>query len=667
MLLFVPNCLCCFLLPQATVVLKSMGGSSIVCEHKLGGGRKRCSYTPGSTVQDWLLLQHTAARGSSAGGTSSSQQEPSSPATAVATGKHVPGVSQVSVRHDAAGFSGAWLLQCVIVQHLQSGEWWQFDNRSSWIKGSQQAKAVAARDEGSTPTAAVTVFEPANAASSAAPPSARQLQLSASGVAANCPSDPMPRSSAAGHSVPQPVQQTSRAAQQQQTQAQFALASSSSAQAATGSSPSGATAARVEKAAHATLAVINTSNARASVAAAAAVAAAGADDAASTASRGDSTVGAAGGFVPLDDVELKLRGSPRRSCSPSPTHKLRQPQEQQPSGQEAAAASSSLPAAAVFEVSSLRGIAAMVSRAAAPAAAATAAAWDVLGSRRNSVGELRHPASRRVSGSVAPAKIVPLAALRGSSSSGGGGGEEGIRSARESGTGSAAAAGSVDSPEDGSLGLSCRISRTLTHSSDGTPCRLVRCSSSYLGRTSSSNARQLQEQEQQRGVHFLEWAEQVEFDAAAMQTRNGAGSSGTSSSSSIQSFTEEQLLEAQGGWEFVRPPDTSSSYTTLIDSQLPAPAAVGASAGSARQAAVPAVVGAGKGSLSGAAGGSGELQEVQLVVTKPSSLLNKGGVGRYQLRIYTADKIGAALPAGQHLCVEVMGSTGAVLSTQLPR
>jgi hypothetical protein len=202
----------------------------------------------------------------------------------------------------------------------------------------------------------------------------------------------------------------------------------------------------------------------------------------------------------------------------------------------------------------------------------------------------------------------------------------------------------------------------------------VRCSSSsYLGRTSSSNARQLQEQEQQRGVHFLEWAEQVEFDAAAMQTcHTGAGSSGTSSSSSIQSFTEEQLLEAQGGWEFVRPPDASSSYTTLIDPQVPPAAAAGGSAGSARQAAVApaaAAVGAANTSLSGAAGGSGELQEVQLVVTKPSSLLNKagGGGGGYQLRIHTADKIGAALPAGQHVYVEVMGSTGAVLATQLPR
>ena len=49
---------------------------------------------------------------------------------------------------------------------------------------------------------------------------------------------------------------------------------------------------------------------------------------------------------------------------------------------------------------------------------------------------------------------------------------------------------------------------------------------------------------------------------------SGVGSSGTSSSSSsIQSFTEEQVLEAQGGWEFVRSPEASSSYTTLITSQ----------------------------------------------------------------------------------------------------
>jgi hypothetical protein len=186
--------------------------------------------------------------------------------------------------------------------------------------------------------------------------------------------------------------------------------------------------------------------------------------------------------------------------------------------------------------------------------------------------------------------------------------------------------------------------------------------------------RRLQEQEQQRGVHFLEWAEQVEYDAAAMQARQtSAGSSGTSSSSSIQSFTEEQLLEAQGGWEFVRPPDASSSYTTLIDTQIPPAAAAGASAGSERQAALSAApaaaVGAANRSVSGAAGGSGELQEVLLVVTKPTSLLNKAGVGSggYQLRIHTSDKIGAALAPGQHVCVEVMGSTGAVLSTQLPR
>jgi hypothetical protein len=57
----------------------------------------------------------------------------------------------------------------------------------------------------------------------------------------------------------------------------------------------------------------------------------------------------------------------------------------------------------VFEMSSLRGIAAMVSRAAAPAAAAaTAVACDLLGSPRSSVGELRQPGARRVSGSIAP-------------------------------------------------------------------------------------------------------------------------------------------------------------------------------------------------------------------------------------------------------------------------
>jgi hypothetical protein len=54
------------------------------------------------------------------------------------------------------------------------------------------------------------------------------------------------------------------------------------------------------------------------------------------------------------------------------------------------------------------------------------------------------------------------------------------------------------------------------------------------------------------------------LDAAMQTCHTGAGSSGTSSSS-IWSFTEEQLLEAQGGWEFVHPPDARSSYTTLID------------------------------------------------------------------------------------------------------
>lgn len=628
-----PDCMRLCLHAQATVLITGMTGS-ICCEHKLGGGRKRCSYPPSSTVQDWLLLQHTAARSS---GSNSN--------TAPASQRHAPGVSVVAVSHDAAGFSGAWLLDCVIVQHLSSGEWWQFDNRAGWIKGTQQAKAVAAARGAAGQESEGAAQE---GDSSAAKPLPQQLQLSASGVAANCPLEAMPRSSSSSSGrVTQQGEQAGMPPQPQQVQPP---------------APAGGA---------------NCSSTCAPSTRADTAAAYGAGDDASTVSNGDAGLCAApGGFVPLDDVELKLRGSSRgsrsRSCSPSPTHRTQQQQQQQRTGQdraEAARSAASAAAAAVVEAAGLRSIAAVVSRAAAPAAAATAAAWDALGaSWRSSAGELRHPtAARRVSGSIAQAKMVPLQAGGSSSSrsSSGGGSSEGCKLAALQAPETDAETASGAAPAEGC----CRVSRTLTHSSDGTPCRLVRCNSSYLGRTSSSSAQQLQEQgRQQRGVHFQGWAEQVVFDPAAMQGRC-IGSSGTSSSSSIQSFTEEQLLEAQSGWEFVRPPDASSSYTTLIDSQMAGAAA--APAGRGQAGAVAAVSSCPFASIpaSGATGGSGELQEVALIETKPVSLLDKarGGGCEYQLRLHTANKVSAALPAGQQVFVEVLGSTGALLTTQLPR
>ena len=75
------------------------------------------------------------------------------------------------------------------------------------------------------------------------------------------------------------------------------------------------------------------------------------------------------------------------------------------------------------------------------------------------------------------------------------------------------------------------------------------------------------------------------------------------------------------------------------------------------------------GAFSAAGVGGDDLQEVSLVVAKPAGPGKAGGGGgsEYQLRIYTAYKIGAALPSGQHVCLEVLGSTGALLTTQLPR
>jgi hypothetical protein len=642
-------------------------------------------------VQDWLLLRPAAPQHSAAH-TTDALQSAAQPQTVP------PGISLVLVRHDAAGFSGAWLLQSVVVQHLKTGDWWQFGNRGGWIKGSNQAKAVTAR----AAAAAAVAATDASGSSSGGPVSAaagsdgggvgsmqgtsstagrgadegtagstgprvskvRQLHLTASGIAANCPLPPMPCSSSSSTDRSAPLLQAT-AVQQQQGLSDTAGAAASTTAAAPADPATSQSAAP---------AGINCD-----------VSAVGKED--------SSLPYPAAASVPLDDVELKLRGSPRkgasssRSRSPSPTHRGAQQQQQQltPSlatrpGDAATASHAPTSGAAAAggaagllrEGGSLRSIAAMVSRAAQPAAAATAAAWDALGSRRSSAGELRgQQQGRRGSGSIAPAKMVPLVVTRGSSSSGGDGSEEGSQPAATAA--SLAAAGTAAAGD----GLTCRVSRTLTHSSDGTPCRLVRCSSSYLGRTSSSGARQQQEAGE-RGVHFLEWAEQVEFDAAAMQSRRGgaaAGSSSSSGSSSVQSFTEEQLLEAQGGWEFVRPPESTSSYTTLID---PTPSAAAAAVSAAATGPGMGPVSrtlqppeATRGGLYSSSAGpsAGDLQEVPLVSSKPVSLMNKAGGGgaQYQLRIHTADKMGAALPAGQHVCVEVLGSTGILLTSQLPR
>lgn len=552
---------------------------------------------------------------------------------------------QLFVAHDAAGFSGAWLLEAAILQHLKSGDWWQFDNRGAWIKGTQQAKAVTAKH-----TAAVkdgSEQRHADGAGQAAP--ARQLHLSASGIAANCPLPAVPSSNTSGDGkvVPPDNNGTGSCSKQQHREAPYGAALPA-AQHRAGADAAGAATLLVQP-----------------------QAAAASPGGGGSLSECGSIACLGSGFVPLDDVELKLRGSPRgsprrmgsaasRSCSPSPTHKAASQQRQGLLHDHASGSSSAAGVAASRPpAASLQGIAALVSRA---AAAAPVAAWDALSSRRSSAGDLRHPTGRRVSGSIAPAKMVPLLVGSNRSSS-----SEDFSIAAESTGERQEGKGCPEQVAAGS-GLECTASSALTHSSDGKPCRLVRCSSSYLGRSSSSSGAQLTTHEQ-RGVRFLEWAEQVEFDAAALQGRSTVAghSSGTSSSSSIQSFTEEQLLEAQGGWEFVRPPEASSSYTTLIKAD-----SCGGRAGSCP--AIPADQGslaaaAAASTARGGGAGSGELQEVSLVMSKPVSLVNKarGGGSEYQLHVYTADKIAAALPAGQQVCVQVLGSTGALLTTQLPR
>eukprot|EP00775_Hariotina_reticulata_P003358 gene3358-3633_t len=63
-------------------------------------------------VQDWLLLP----------------------------GREPAGFTGLRVWHESPGFrlepySSSWLLDWALVQHVKTGEWWQFENRGGWIKG----------------------------------------------------------------------------------------------------------------------------------------------------------------------------------------------------------------------------------------------------------------------------------------------------------------------------------------------------------------------------------------------------------------------------------------------------------------------------------------------------------------------------------------------------
>lgn len=149
-------------------------------------------------------------------------------------------------------------------------------------------------------------------------------------------------------------------------------------------------------------------------------------------------------------------------------------------------------------------------------------------------------------------------------------------------------------------------------------------SATYLG----SRARKV--------VRFQQWAQQLEYEA-------GSSSDG---GSSLASLTEEQLLEAQGEYEFTTYAGPMTGYGDLLlggtdaiaGTASAAAAAVASSSSniSAFQAA------AAVGQRGGSDGGAATLQEVPLVASKPSHK-----AAEYKLRLYTADKLTAGLPGGQ--------------------
>jgi hypothetical protein len=124
--------------PSIQVIISLTGAASgTTHELQLANGT-RCSLTTGSTMQDWLCL---------------GSAEPS-------------GFSRVRVWHDGQGYASAWLLEWLLLQHMRSGEWWQYAVSNSNSSGSSSSTGwIKGGGVGS----------------------ARELRLVASGLQENCP------------------------------------------------------------------------------------------------------------------------------------------------------------------------------------------------------------------------------------------------------------------------------------------------------------------------------------------------------------------------------------------------------------------------------------------------------------------------------------------------
>jgi len=224
-------------------------------------------------------------------------------------------------------------------------------------------------------------------------------------------------------------------------------------------------------------------------------------------------------------------------------------------------------------------------------------------------------ATRRLSGSLLPpvVRLVPLATISqsqdGSSARSSGGGGEGARRVSDTSQAHAAGASAHSHPPSAAKG----------------------------------------------SVRFGRYAEQLEFEQA--------GGPGGSDDSSVISFTEEQLLEAQGEGEITTysaaaGPD-GYDYTTAL---LPAAEGVEARSEGAEQQQQQAISVVDESSINGA------FEEVALSKAAASrqAAAAAQATAEYRLRLITGDRLSAGLASGQRIWVEIQGPEGS-FSQELPR
>ncbi|KAI8476312.1 MAG: hypothetical protein J3K34DRAFT_273351 [Monoraphidium minutum] len=359
--------------------------------------------------------------------------------------------------------------------------------------------------------------------------------------------------------------------------------------------------------------------------------------------------------APLDEVELQHRGSPRcarsrslsRSRSSSPT-RLSSAGGPLECGGLSASAGEGDP----YPQQQFCGL---------PAGAAAPPEGSACGQEPR--GAPQPLALRRVSGTSQPAvlRMVPLAAFSRSTDEGEGGEDGDCCGAGARASPARAGAASPLEPAAGAAVASLSLSAAEAPRGGGAAAAAAAAAA-------------------RKGVRFGQFAEQLEFDAGG---RGGSDDGG----SSVVSFTEEQLLEAQGGDELTTYGSELAwgggagldSYQRLAaggGGSGPGGGGPGGGAGQQQDAEQQQQLqqqhrgGEQQADLGAAGGGGGGVAAWEPVALSEAAaaLRPASKAAEYRLRVITGDRLSGGLAAGQRVHIQLLGAGGAVLAAhELPR